>query len=264
MSKGTDQIGFSQRIRIEWLERTADLVLAGNERKAIISSLQELLAGKLSIGGKAKRGNREKAITILMKTWVTVPHDLTLFRDAGLDLLRRLPEKDHLPIHWGMTMATYPFWGFVAATVGRLLRLQGSASTIQIQRRIREKYGERETVSRATRRLIRSFVDWGVLADSTTKGICMPAAQRPITDPDIITWLIEALLHARTDGAAALKSLLGSPSLFPFSLGKTSRHHFTVSGRMEVISQGPDEDLVTLQLGAGGREKVMITRQGTT
>lgn len=36
-----------------------------------------------------------------------------------------------------------------------------NAVTVKGQRRMREEYGERETVSRATQRVLRSFIDWG-------------------------------------------------------------------------------------------------------
>ena len=85
------QIGFSQRIRLEWLEQTARLILAGAARQAVLEALQELLHDKLSVGGHAERGNCEKAITILMHIWVTVPTELACLRDVGLELLQQLP-----------------------------------------------------------------------------------------------------------------------------------------------------------------------------
>jgi len=136
------QIGFSQRIRLEWFEKTANLILAGNDKTAVKDSLQEMLKDKVSVGGQAVRGNREKAITILMKTWLTVPSGLEALRNEGLKILQRLPRKDRVAVHWGMALATYPFWGAVAAHTGRLLRLQGTAAAAHIQRRIKEQYGE--------------------------------------------------------------------------------------------------------------------------
>ena len=76
MNNRQKQIGFSQRIRLEWLQYTANLVLAGNDNTAVNSSLQELLKDKVSVGGKAVRGNKEKVITILMKIWLNVPGEL--------------------------------------------------------------------------------------------------------------------------------------------------------------------------------------------
>ena len=115
MNGRASQIGFSQRIRLEWLEKTANLVLAGNDKAAVKDSLQELLRDKVSIGGQAIRGNREKVITILMKTWLTVPRGLKLLRDEGLQIHQRLHRKERIVVHWGMAMAAYPFWGVVAA-----------------------------------------------------------------------------------------------------------------------------------------------------
>ena len=114
------QIGFSQRIRLEWLETTANLILAGNDKTTINNSLQRILEDKVSVGGRSIRGNREKSITILLKTWVTVPPELGKLREAGLDLLRGLTRKDRIAVHWAMAMASYPFWGAVAALTGRL------------------------------------------------------------------------------------------------------------------------------------------------
>src|SRR5688572_29860060 len=108
MSGRADQIGFSQRVRLEWLEQTANLVLAGNDKAATNDALQELLRDKVSVGGQAARGNREKIITILLKAWLTVPVELESLRIEGLELLKRLPRQDHLAIHWGMLMAAYP------------------------------------------------------------------------------------------------------------------------------------------------------------
>lgn len=74
------QIGFSQRIQLDWLEHTAALVLAGQTREQIDAALQGFLSDKLSVGGTAERGNREKAITILLRIWVSVPPHLKPFR----------------------------------------------------------------------------------------------------------------------------------------------------------------------------------------
>jgi len=257
MNNRQKQIGFSQRIRLEWLQYTANLVLAGNDKGAVNSLLQELLKDKVSVGGKAVRGNKEKAITILMKIWLNVPGELKAVRDDGLELLKTLPRKDQIAVHWGMAMAAYPFWATVAANTGRLLRLQGTVAAAHVQRRVREQYGERETVSRAARRVIRSFVDWGVLNETTEKGIYGQGLTRFIDDPRIISWLIEASLHARSNGSAAIKDLLDSPSIFPFHLMRVSAEHLvSMSPRLDLLRHGLDDDLVML------REESQAARKG--
>jgi hypothetical protein len=248
MNNRQKQVGFSQRIRLEWLQQTANLVLAGNDKDAVNASLQELLKNKVSVGGHAVRGNKEKAITILMKIWLNVPRGLEGVRDDGLELLKKLSRNDQIAVHWGMSMAVYPFWAAVAANTGRLLRLQGIAAAAHIQRRVREQYGERETVSRAARRVIRSFVDWGVLSETSRKGIYGQGLTRSIDDPRLISWLTEASLHARSNGSAAIKDLLDSTSLFPFRLAHILAEYLvSASPRLDLLRHGLDDDLVMLQ-----------------
>ena len=242
------QIGFSQRIRLEWFEQTVNLMLAGNDKNTINDSLQDLLQDKVSIGGHAVRGNREKVITILLKIWVTLPRKLEKFRDEGLQILQGLPRKDRISVHWGMALAAYPFWGAVATHTGRLLRLQGTAAAAHVQRRLKEDYGERETASRAARRVLRSFIDWGVLNDTGDKGVYSQGDQFPVEDPRLIAWIVEASLHARVNGSAAIKDLLDSPSIFPFRLAHISAEHVaSLSPRLDILRHGLDNDLVMLR-----------------
>ena len=247
MTSRPAQIGFSQRIRLEWLQQVSQFVLADCEKSAIVAALQEVLKQKVSIGGDATRGNREKIITILVRVWCSGDKALDSFRRDGLALLKLLPSDLHMPVHWGMVMATYPFWGHVALQVGRLLRLQGSVASSQVQRRIREQYGERETVSRAARRVLRSFLDWGVLAESGKKGIYKPAASTPsVGRLNLTGWLIEALLHTKVEGSVSLSEVFDNPCFFPFSIkpcnGALLASEFP---RITLFRHGLNEDLIS-------------------
>lgn len=242
------QIGFSQRIRLEWFEHTANMILAGNDKTAINDSLQALLEDKVSVGSQVVRGGREKMISILLKTWLTVPRELGTLRDDGLDIFQRLPRKERIVIHWGMVLAVYPFWGAIAADTGRLLRLQGTAAAAHIQRRVKEKYGEREAASHAAHRVLRSFIDWGVLNETEDKGVYAQGEQYSVEEPRLIAWMVEASLHSRSHKAAAIKDLLDSPSIFPFQLAHISAEQVaSLSPRLDILRHGLDDDLVMLQ-----------------
>jgi len=244
---GITQIGFSQRIRLEWLEKTARLFLAGNTREEIEMELQDFLQDKLSIGGRAERGTREKAITILLKIWVSVPGSLAAFHKEGLEFLKKLHPEDHLPVHWGMTMAVYPFFANVAEQVGRLIRLQESFTLAQIQRRIREQLGERETVARAARRILSSFVDWGVLERSAKRGNYeWTSPPHPVKHRRLMAWLIESVLISNSSTSGSLKSIAQAPSLFPCRMDSMNINDLKENKRLELYRQGLDEDIVML------------------
>ena len=247
MNEKKTQIGFSQRIQLEWFEQTANLILAGNDRATINDALQRILEDKVSVGGRSIRGNRERVITILLKTWLTVPRELEQLRDEGLKILQGIPHQDRIAVHWAMALAAYPFWGAVAAHTGRLLRLQGTAAATHVQRRVREEYGERENASRAARRVLRSFVDWGVLNDTNDKGVYEQGKQYSVEEPRLIAWMVEASLHARANGSAAIRDLLDSPSIFPFRLAHVSAEQLaSLSPRLDILRHGLDDDLVML------------------
>lgn len=243
----TKQIGFSQRIQLAWLEQTAALLLAGKNKEDIQAALHDLLQDKLSKDSDARWGNRGKAVTILLNTWVSVPSAIKGLRDNGLELWRTLPLQDHLPLHWGMSMAAYPFFGDVAETTGRLLQLQGTVAAPQVQRRLREQFGERETVARAGRRILRSFVDWGILQDTAEKGVYQAGPVKIIRDPELAAWLIEATLIASDSQSKPLQVIIQSPILFPFSITLPSSSQLEQNDRLELFRQGLDTDMVSLR-----------------
>lgn len=239
------QIGLDRLIRLDWLERTASLALAGNDANSIKAILREDLKGTFRSERSDVRGSIDKTITILLRTWLIPPSP---FREEGLELLKRFPRREHFVIHWGMVMATYPFWSGVAIQVGRLLRLQGTAAAAHVQRRIREQYGERETVSRRTRYVLRSFLDWGVLQETGSTGVYGAGRTLSIDDPQLVAWLTEAALHARANGSAPLKDLLDSPGLFPFRIKPIQAESVrAASPRLDILRHGLDDDLVMLR-----------------
>lgn len=246
------QVGLDRLVRYSWFERVASLALAGEDAKGIKPILQEEMKGSFRSENVTVRGSVDKTLTILFRVWLAPPVELEPLRHEGLQLLKEFPRRAHLPIHWGMVMAVYPFWSSVATQVGRLLKLQGSVSAIQVQRRIREQYGERETVARRARYVMRSFVDWGVLKETESKGIYLAADPFGISEPSITAWLLEASLHARPSGSASIGELVEAPNLFPFGLKSSySTRLIGDSKRIELVRHGLDHDLLMLKTPRG-------------
>lgn len=242
------QIGFSsQRLQLEWLEFTVELLLSGEDVDKIKIQLEQLLYGRLSGGPKSGRGSLEKMVSIIMKTWVTVPGKLRALRDDALGLLRNRSGKEHLPLQWGMVMAAYPFWAVVAEVVGRLLRLQDTVSTAQVRRRVQELLGERESVARAGRLVVNCFVDWGVLSEAGSKGFYQAGSASTITDMEVSVWLMEALLLATGAASTPVKDLIQSPALFPFRMLRPGIMDLEKNGRLQSYRHGLDEEMVMLR-----------------
>lgn len=241
------RIGIDRIIRLKWLEQTAYLALAGQKAPAIKTILQKELQPEFPGSNSNVRGSLNKTITILMRVWVRPLEELFCLQQDGLELIATLPREYHIIVHWGMIMAVYPFWSTVASYVGRLLELQGRVVARQIQRRMREHYGERETVSRAVQRVLRSFIDWGVLKETSSKGVYTQGMSQDIKSLKLIAWLVEAFLHAQPEKKSVLRAILNATSLFPFHLSLVSGDQLAgVFERLQVLRHDLDQDLIML------------------
>jgi hypothetical protein len=246
------QVGIDRVVRLKWLEKTASLCLAGNDAESIAEILKADLREHFRFDESVLRGSIGKSITVLLNVWLRAPAYLQPLRGQGIEMLRRLPRGNHIAIHWGMITAVYPFWASVAAQVGRLLRLQSSVAAAHVQRRVREQYGERETVSRRVRYVLRSYVDWGVLNETESHGVYGAGLPLPVDDPALIAWLVEASLHARPAATAPLKDLIDGPSLFPFRIKPIRAESLSAScPRIELLRHGLDDELVMLRQQQG-------------
>ena len=248
MKERREQVGLDRLVRLIWLEKTTSLLLGGIKRSDLKPTLQQALKPSFRTSRTDVRGSIDKTMTILTKVWLTVPTGLEPLRLEGLDLLSRVPQRDRMAVHWGMVMAVYPFWLSVAVQVGRLLTIQGSAASVHVQRRIHEEYGERETVSRRTRYILRSYLDWGVLQETSTRGVYTAGTTLAIDNPRLIAWLAETSLRAGSSRSAPLRNLLSGPGLFPFRLESiTAGHLASVAPRLDFLRHGLDDDLVVLR-----------------
>lgn len=242
------QIGIDRLVRLEWLEKVSSFALAGNDYKTIKGILQQDLQKLFRSERADVRGSLDKTITILLKVWLTPPSEIEPLRIDGLGLIRKLPQRDHLVVHWGMVMAVYPFWAGVAVQVGRLLKLQGTASAAHVQRRMREQFGERETVSRRTRYVLRSYLDWGVLQETGTQGTYSTGATLAVDDPRLIAWLVEAFLNTRANGSTPVKELTDNPCFFPFQIKQIHAERLVAEApRLDLLRHGLDNELIMLR-----------------
>ena len=249
MAKRHEALGIKQVIRFDWMQKAANLLLAGLDAKTIRQELHEFLADRNGNGSAGERSDQTRTFVVnnLMNIWVSPAPELVPFRDASLEFLRKNPSMA-LAAHWGMISAVYPFWFNVARQTGRLLALQDQATQTQIINRLKEQSGDRQTVSRYAQFVIRSFVAWGALKDSEAKGCYEKAVPVSIAEPNLAILMIESALLATPEAKSALGLLLNNPAFFPFQLPvMTGDFASQRSGRIDVIRYGLDDELLKLK-----------------
>lgn len=250
MGKRHETIGIKQAIRFEWMQKAANLLLAGLDAKVIRQELHEFFADRKVSVSEREQSTQTRTFVVnnLMKIWISPDQELMPFRDASLEILQRNPSMA-VPIHWGLISAVYPFWFNVARQTGRLLALQDQVTQTQIINRLKEQYGDRQTVSRYAKYVIRSFVAWGVLQDSEAKGCYEKSAPMNTTEPTLAILMFESALRATPEAKGALKLLLNNPAFFPFQLPVMTGDFIAQrSERIEVVRYGLDDELLKLRI----------------
>jgi hypothetical protein len=237
-----DKLGIKQVIRIEWMDRCLSLLLSGMSPSDIRKDLITYLADKKQSGGLGERGEKTYTMAIyILAAWYDPIPELIDFRNNLLKQAKKSGVESWFPLHWALMIATYPLWYNVALQTGRILALQERVTQKQIFDRLIEHYGDRETVLRNARYTVRSFVAWGALNDTDIKGIYQKGNPIPVSEPEIIALLIEAILLSIPNNKASLRSLINSPALFPFCQASD----------LSFRSGGLNSRLVSEQLGDG-------------
>jgi len=206
-----DRIGFDRLIRLRWLDRAALLAAELRDADALHRAVLAQLAGELP-GADGWR----KTANVLTRIWWRVPEEHVPLRDEALARIDACTPEERLMYHWGMCLLAYPLFQDVAATVGRLLRLQGAVRQAQVISRISAEWGNRSTLETAVPRIVRSFVDWGVLAAAAEKGAYRAGAQIAVACPECAAWLLATLRRSRPVDLPTCE-LLHLPELFAFT-----------------------------------------------
>lgn len=249
MSKRHDKLGIKQTIQKHWMDHVVKMMLAGLKEKEIRAELDEFLATQKQSGGTGERGKKTYGMAIsILASWFAPDKDLIPFRDHALTLIRNENPRNWLPYHWAVISASYPFWFNVAKQTGRLFNLQDQITQTQVFSRLKEQYGDRETVARNARYAIRSFVAWGVLEDSKVKGCYEQCKPMGISEPNLTILLYEAALYADKEGKAALGLLKNNPAFFPFQLPVLTGDYISQqSNTIDVVRYGLDDELLKLR-----------------
>jgi len=248
MSARHEKIGIKHVIRPEWMDKILDMMLAGMSPKEIRNELDEFLSDKKQSGGTGKRGKKTyiMALSILVQSWCNPDKEIMPFRDTVLALAKKTPVYERLPLHWAMISAAYPFWFGVAKQIGRLLNLQEQITKKQIIQRLKENYGDRETISRYGRYVIRSFVAWGILEDTSIKGNYIQA-RKILTDQQQVAILAESVLLSTPESSLALRNVMESSSLFAFDISPITGDYLQKNcPRINVNQFSPGEEMISI------------------
>lgn len=236
MSSPSPQIGFDRFIQLDWAA-TALRIRAGT---AAPDELKELL-DSTHAGPAAKK----KTKTVLNRLWLEPRPDLVDFADRGVQIYRGTPDTSVLALTWGMSLATYPFFGKVSEIVGRLTSLQGDCSSTEVHRRMAETYGEREGTRRMTNMVLQSQENWGVIERIDRGRQIVRKKAFDLRGSPVTTWLVEACLRY-AGRALPMASVESNPAIYPFIFGGSAAYLLSKSREIEIRVDSAGNQVINL------------------
>ena len=188
MIKPLPIIGFDRYVPRHWLD-TALAVAAGEvERDKLVAMLEREIVGVEA---------RSKTMIILNRMWLSPHPTLADFARAGVEIYCADKDVDTLPLHWGLALASHPFFATVADCIGRLLKLHGEFTALQINRRLKELLGDRASILRATEAVLQTMIEWQAIREDRDRKRVFVAGRVVTKIPmPVSLWILEACLRA--------------------------------------------------------------------
>ena len=225
--------GFYRHLEKDWIDRTAHLVASGLHGKALDTDIRQFIEPEFTSPTGAR-----KARNMLTALWDKRPDYIPeAFQNEAAELA---VEENHisLPVYWGMLLAKFPFFAYVANQIGKLDKLNEQFTYAQMERRVVAQFGESDPVKRSLRYVLKTMACLGVLA-SDGKGTYKIATPKEVASHNIRCWLIEAGIRAEATRSRSISAVLNDAFWFPF---KFSVQPYELAGkpRLDVHQQSSD------------------------
>ena len=202
-------VGMSRNINLDWLDKTANLVIEGKNEKEIKKELNDYLS--LHINDKT---NLNKTINILAHIWGQDNDDNDLIRQLALSIVGRELYIDRLVAHWCMMLVTYPVFFDVSATIGKINDKQLEITSSLIRKRMQDSWGERTTMIHAIPKNIKTMKDIGVLHQRKIGKNSVKEYE--VKDGNVAILIIATLIQLKDKLYVSLDELNNCKEVFPF------------------------------------------------
>lgn len=201
-------VGLSRSIKLEWLNKTVELVLEGKDEIQIKDELNEYLSFEIK-----SPTNLRKTREILMTIWVRTSDELSTLKQQALEAYKD-EKSNKLALHWSMMLVAYPVFSDVCALIGKLTNIQDTFATSWLKEKLFEAWGERTTLFHSSDKILQTLKLIGAIKNE--KAGIYRINKYPVTDVKTIQVLLLAILHLRERAYYEIAELSSVPQAFPF------------------------------------------------
>lgn len=201
-------VGLSRNLKLQWLNKTVELVLDELEEQEIKNQLNEYLRFEIK-----SPTNLRKTREILMNIWVYENEVSKKIKSSALQIIKKHSEYELL-IHWCMMMAAYPVFTDACKLMGKLLDFQDEITLNQLKQKLFDEWGERTTLFHSIDKLVATLKGFDVL-------ICDKPGKyhvniHKVTNPNAIAFMVYVLMLVDNGGYYTFNDISSSKHFFPF------------------------------------------------
>jgi hypothetical protein len=134
-----------------------------------------------------------KTRKVLTRVWVVPPSNAQAMIRWGIEHQHEV--SDRRVLHFGALLATFPFFGSIAAAVGRQIHLHGAADRRSLRAFARLSFGEREFIDAGTSKSVATMRNLDVLEGARDGPYRV--GDRLGVPPALSSWFLHALALTR-------------------------------------------------------------------
>ncbi len=202
-------IGMSRNIKLEWLNKAANLYIMDKSEDEIKEELNEYLSFEIK-----SPTNLRKTREILMNIWARDEDNFIQSKEIAVKLYQADEKENQLLAHWCLMLLAYPVFADICSTIGKMDRKMFDISNKEIRNKMFDLWGERSTLYHSIDKNIRTLKDIGVLYS-------LPKYQYGINkygikNKDGLILITNTLLILKDKLYLSTGELNNSPEFFPF------------------------------------------------
>ena len=205
----TKKHGFPRRLKLEWLNKTVELIIEGKDESAIKNELDNYLGFEID-----SKTNLVKTRGMLLNIWVNVPENALKIKEIAIEQYHA-ENSDKTLIHWCMILLAYPVFNDAAGLIGKIALMQDHFSTRWLKQKIFDLWGDKTTLEYSISRITNTMVELSVL-ERVKQGnyiICRKNIQK-VNETVLIAMTIIAL---KSKAYYEVSEMSNVPAMFPFN-----------------------------------------------
>lgn len=202
-------VGLSRSIKLEWLNKTVELIKKEKSEAEIKKDLNEHLSFEIT-SPTVLRKTRE----ILMAIWVKTPEELQKIKGLALEIYDN-DNVNRLVIHWCMMLLAYPVFSDVCALIGKLTDIQETFTTAWLKQKLFDLWGERTTLLHSTDKILQTLKYIGAIENKKKGEYRILSVD--INDEAVKSLIVLTIIAMKSKAYYEISELSQVYQMFPFN-----------------------------------------------